>query len=83
MEAHEKLEVVGRAQRGRFIRIPQLLFGLMIELLVPAIRLSCLLPKFVSAMDDLFFGGFFHIVSLLLPPDALELLFRRRFFSGP
>ena len=56
----DTLKVIGSPQRGGFVRVPQLLFGLMIEFLVPAIGLSGLLPQFVSPMNDLFFGGVFH-----------------------
>ena len=32
------------------------------ELLVPAIGLSGLLPQFIGAVDNLFFGGIFHFL---------------------
>jgi hypothetical protein len=34
----------------------------MIELIVPALGLAVLLPKFLGAVDDLFFAGLFHCV---------------------
>jgi hypothetical protein len=56
------LQIVRRPQRRRFILIPQFLFGLMVELLILAIRLARLLPKFVCAPNDVHFGWLFHLV---------------------
>jgi hypothetical protein len=54
------LQVVGRTQWRRFIRIPQLLLGKIIELLVPAFRLARLLPEFVGASDNVHLGRLWH-----------------------
>jgi hypothetical protein len=45
-----------------FSLLMQLTFGLMIELIVPALGLAVLLPKFIGAVDDFFFAGLFHCV---------------------
>ena len=45
-----------------FSLLMQLAFGLMIELIVPALGLAVLLPKFIGAVDDFFFAGLFHCV---------------------
>src|SRR3984893_4880936 len=77
------LKVVGSSQRRGLVRVPQFLFGLMIELLVSTVGLSGLLPQFVSPVDDLFPGGVFHLLAFGLqarprPPGFGE--FRR---AGP
>jgi hypothetical protein len=58
--ANDNLKIIGRTQRRGLVAAAQFLFGLMIEFLVPALGLAGLLPQFVGAMDDLFFGGIFH-----------------------
>jgi hypothetical protein len=47
---------------GGIVLVPQLFFGLKIELPVSAFRLPCLLPKFVGATDDIHLSwiGHFH-----------------------
>jgi hypothetical protein len=40
----------------------------MIELLIPALRFSSFLPKFIRAANNLHSGGFFHCDFLLLNP---------------
>ena len=57
------LQVVGRTHWRGFVLVPQLLFSLMIELLIPAFRFSSLLPEFICPVDDLVFGGILHLVS--------------------
>src|SRR5674476_835508 len=45
---------------GVFIFSLQFPFSLMIELLIPALRLTGFLPKFVGAADNFHSGGLFH-----------------------
>jgi hypothetical protein len=42
--------------------------SLMIELLIPALRFSSFLPKFIRAANNLHSGGLFHCDFLLLNP---------------
>jgi hypothetical protein len=45
---------------GLFVCFFQFLFCLMIEFLISAVRLSRLLPKFISAANDIHFSGSLH-----------------------
>ena len=54
------LQIVGGALWWGFLRIPQFLLGLMIELIVSAFRLAGLLPQFIGPTDNLFSGRIFH-----------------------
>jgi hypothetical protein len=57
------LQGIGRAQRRGLILIAQLLFGLVVELVVPAFRLSGLLPKLIGAAYDVALNWFVHLLS--------------------
>jgi hypothetical protein len=66
-----KLKVLGRTLGGRFlIRSLQFLFGLMVELLVPPIRFSSLLPKFMGAAYNFDPGGPSHSSFLFPAPRS-------------
>ena len=45
---------------GLFVCFLQFPFCMMIEFLISAIRLSRLLPKFISAANDIHFSGSLH-----------------------
>ena len=51
------LQIIRCAYGRRLILVPQLLFGKMVELVVPTFGLTSFLPKFVRASDDVFFGS--------------------------
>jgi hypothetical protein len=54
----DDLNVLGSFGVFRFsLQFP---FSLMIELLIPALRLTGFLPKFVGAADNFHSGGLFH-----------------------
>jgi hypothetical protein len=74
MEAVEG--VLTRLFWGRlFLRLLQFLFCLMIKFLISAVRLSRLLPKFISAANNMDFSGFLHFK--FLKPFASEASARR------
>jgi hypothetical protein len=60
------LNVFGRF--GVFGSPLQFPLSLMIELLIPALRFSSFLPKFIRAANNLHSGGLFHCDFLLLNP---------------
>ena len=58
------LKVVRCAQRRGLILVSQRLFGKVVKLLVLTFRLAGLLPKLVSAADDIYVGDFYHSLHL-------------------
>jgi hypothetical protein len=55
---------------GLFVCFLQFLFCLMIKFLISAVRLSPLLPKFISAANNIHFSGSLHLK--FLKPFASE-----------
>jgi hypothetical protein len=55
---------------GLFVCFLQFLFCLMIKFLISAVRLSPLLPKFISAANNIHFSGSLHFK--FLKPFASE-----------
>ena len=64
------LKVVRCAQRRGLILVSQRLFGKVVKLLILTFRLAGLLPKLVSAADDIPVGNFCHSLHLKGDPSG-------------
>ena len=65
------LQIIRCAYGRRLILVPQLLFGKMVELVVPTFGFTSFLPEFVRASDDVFFGS--HVFCSFEPQSQFRV----------